>query len=180
MLWLDEVKIRIKNKNQILFTKDSEYLQDLIILFQKQNRKTMILWAHDLAAESIVQLTEKYPEEMRPREALAASKDWAAGKIKMRLAQRKILDCHAFATEISSKEDIAICHAIGQACAVVHTASHALGYPIYDLTSIIYRLGIHHCIDAVERRKQEYIDKVFYWSEHFAEYSREWADFLNK
>ena len=103
MLWLDEVKIRIKNKNQILFTKDSEYLQDLIILFQKQNRKTMILWAHDLAAESIVQLTEKYPEEMRPREALAASKDWAAGKIKMRLAQRKILDCHAFATEISSK-----------------------------------------------------------------------------
>ena len=23
MLWLDEVKIRIKNKNQILFTKDS-------------------------------------------------------------------------------------------------------------------------------------------------------------
>ena len=132
MLWLDEVKIRIKNKNQILFTKDSEYLQDLIILFQKQNRKT------------------------------------------------KILDCHAFATEISSKEDIAICHAIGQACAVVHTASHALGYPIYDLTSIIYRLGIHHCIDAVERRKQEYIDKVFYWSEHFAEYSREWADFLNK
>ena len=67
-----------------------------------------------------------------------------------------------------------------QACAVVHAASHALGYPIYDLTSIIYRLGIHHCIDAVERRKQEYIDKVFYWSEHFAEYSREWADFLNK
>ena len=59
MLWLDEVKIRIKNKNQILFTKDSEYLQDLIILFQKQNRKTTILWAHDLAAESIVQLTEK-------------------------------------------------------------------------------------------------------------------------
>ena len=135
----------------------------MIILFQKQNRKTMILWAHDLAAESIVQLTEKYPEEMRPREALAASKD-----------------CHAFATEISSKEDIAICHAIGQACAVVHTASHALGYPIYDLTSIIYRLGIHPCIDAVERRKQEYSDKVFYWSEHFAEYSREWADFLNK
>ena len=67
MLWLDEVKIRIKNKNQILFTKDSEYLQDLIILFQKQNRKTMILWAHDLAAESIAQLAEKYPEEMRPR-----------------------------------------------------------------------------------------------------------------
>ena len=74
MLWLDEVKIRIKNKNQILFTKDSEYLQDLIILFQKQNRKTMILWAHDLATESIAQLAEKYPEEMRPREALAASK----------------------------------------------------------------------------------------------------------
>ena len=180
MDWLDEVKARIKNKNQILFAKDSEYLQDLIIMFQNQDHKALILWSQDLAAESIMQLTEKYPEEKRPGEALKASKDWAAGKIKMRLAQRKILDCHAFAKEIASKEDIAICHAIGQACAVVHTAGHAVGYPIYDLTSIIYRFGIHNCVEAVERRKQEYLDKLFYWNARLAEHSEEWAGFLNK
>ena len=82
-----------------------------------------------------------YPEERRPREALEAAQNWAAGKCKMRLAQQKILACHAFAKETSSKEEIAICHAVGQACAVVHTAGHAIGYPIYDLTAIVYKYG---------------------------------------
>ena len=83
-----------------------------------------------------------------------------------------------FAKEIGSKEDIAVCHAIGQACAVVHTAGHAIGYPIYDLTSIIYRLGIEDCAQTVELRKQKYIDKLLYWSEHICSYEGEWADFM--
>ena len=96
----------------------------------------------------------------------------------MRPVQRSILDCHAFAKEIDCKADIAMCHAIGQACAVVHTAGHAIGYPIYDLTSIIYRLGVEACKEAVELRKQEYEDKVFYWKEHLCDYKGTWADFL--
>ena len=178
MDWIDEVKIKMKKKNQILFAKDSEYLQDLMILFQNQNHRVMALWAFDFAAESVARLEEKYSEEKRPREALEAAQDWAAGKIKMRLAQRKILDCHAFAKEIDCKEDIAVCHAIGQACAVVHTAGHAIGYPMYDLTSIIYKLGIENCFQTVELRKQKYIDKLLYWNEHICSYGGEWADFM--
>lgn len=180
MDWLDEARIKLKKRNQVLFAKDSEYLQDLIMLFQNQTHRTMALWAFDFAAESIINLEEKYPDEKRPKEALEAAWDWAAGKIKMRLAQRKILDCHAFAKEIDSKEDIAICHSIGQACAVVHTARHAIGYPIYDLTSIIYRHGIESCLEAVEIRKQEYFDKLFYWNKHLCDYKGEWADFMLK
>lgn len=180
MNWLDEVRIKIKKKNQVLFAKDSEYLQDLIMLFQTQNHRTMALWAFDFAAESISRLEEKYPNEKRPREALEFVQNWAAGKIKMQPAQRKILDCHAFAKEINCKEDIAACHAVGQACAVVHTAGHAIGYPIYDLTSIIYRLGVENCLEAVETRKQEYIDKLFYWNEHLCDYKGNWAYFMLK
>lgn len=180
MHWIDEVSVKAKKKNQVLFSKDSEYLQDLIMLFQNQNHKVMVLWAFDLATESIARLEAKYPEEKRPGEALEAARDWAAGKIKMRIAQRKILDCHAFAKEIDCKEDIAMCHAIGQACAVVHTAGHAIGYPIYDLTSIIYRLGIENCVQTVELRKQEYIEKLFYWNEHICDYKGTWADFMLK
>lgn len=180
MQWIDEVGIRIKRNNQVLFAKDSEYLQDLIGLFQNQDHKVIALWAFDFAAESISKLEEKYPEEIRPRNALIAAQEWSAGKMKMRLAQRKILDCHAFTKEIDCKEDIAHCHAIGQACAVVHTAKHAIGYPIYDLTAIIYRLGIDYCIESVEKRKQEYIDRLFYWREHFGDYKDDWADFMLK
>lgn len=180
MDWLDEVRVRLKKRNQVLFARDSEYLQDLVMLFQNQTHRTLALWAFDLAAESIAVLEGRYPDERRPREALEAARDWAAGKIKMRPAQRKILDCHALAKEISRREDIALCHAVGQACAVVHTAGHAVGYPIYDLTATIYRLGADSCREAVETRKQEYIRKLFYWSQHTYDGQREWANFMLK
>ena len=99
MNWIDEVSVKLKKKNQILFSRNSEYMQDLIMLFETQSHQVMVLWA--------------------------------SGKIKMRLAQRKILDCHAFAKEIENKED----------------------------TAIIYKHGIENCKDAVEQRKQEYIEK---------------------
>ena len=180
MNWIDEVSGKLKKKNQILFSKNAEYMQDLLMLFEAQSHRCMALWAFDFAAESIERLEEKYPEEKRPREALEAVKDWASGKIKMRAAQRKILDCHAFTKEIENKEDIAICHSIGQACAVVHTAGHAIGYPMYDLTAIVYQYGIENCKDAIERRKQEYIEKIIYWNEHLCDYQGTWADFMLK
>ena len=180
MDWLDEVRTKLKRKNQVLFAKDAEFLQDLAMLFREQSHKTMVLWALDLAAESVAKLEEKYPDEARPREALEAARAWAEGKIKMRPAQRKILECHALAKELDSKEDIALCHAIGQACAVVHTAGHAMGYPMYELSSIVYRLGVENCRESVERRKQEYIQKLFYWNEHVDDYKGIWADFMLK
>ena len=180
MDWLDEVRAKLKRKNQVLFAKDAEFLQDLTTLFREQSHRVMVLWALDLAAESVADLEEKYPGEARPREALEAAWAWAAGKINMRPAQRKILDCHAFAKEIDCKEDIAVCHAIGQACAVVHTAGHAIGYPMYELSAIIYRLGIEDCAEAVELRKQAYIRKLIYWSEHVGEYEGGWAAFMLK
>lgn len=100
MNWIEEAAARLKKKNQILFTKGSEYMQDLILLFQSQSHRVISLWAFDFAEESISLLGGKYPEECRPKEALDAAKDWAAGRIDMRMAQRKILDCHAFSKEI--------------------------------------------------------------------------------
>ena len=180
MSWIDSVKIKLKRKNQILFSKNSEFLQDLLELLQEQNHRVIALWAFDLASETIAKLAKKYPDEMRPKEALDAVKDWSSSKIKMKEAKKKILSCHAFAKEIENKEDIAMCHAVGQACGVVHTVTHAIGYPIYDLTSIIYKNGIDNCTNEVEARKQEYIDKLIYWSEHINDYKGDWAEFMLK
>lgn len=178
MYWLDEVKQNIKKRRQVLFSKDSEYLSDLAGLFAARPHRVMVLWALDFAAESVAELERAYPNELRVREALEAARQWAAGEVKMRLAQRKILDCHAVAKELADPADIAACHAVGQACAVVHTAGHALGYPMYDLTAIIRRLGVDNCREAVERRKAGYIDRLFYWDAHAANYQGMWAEFL--
>ena len=179
MDWLDEVKAKIKRKNKILFSKDSEYLSDLALLLGEQNHRTAVLWALDLGSKAAEKLEAKYPDEKRPEEAIEAAKLWAFGKIKMPSAQRAILDCHALAKELSAPEDIALCHAVGQAASVVHTEGHALGLPIYELTSLVYELGTENCREAVEKKKAEYIDKIFYWKERSESYDG-WAGFMLK
>jgi hypothetical protein len=175
---MDDVRERLRKKNQILFSKDSEYLQDLISLINEQNHRTMVLWALEFADEAVQVLFEKYPGEQRPRYAVQMSRAWASGKAKMRAVQRAILDAHAFAKEISSPEDIAMCHAIGQACGTVHANGHAIGFPIYELTALIRRYGTDNCREPVERRKRQYIDRIIYWRENYSSYPCEWADFM--
>lgn len=178
MEWQDELKQKMKRKNQILFSKNSVFLQDLRALLQEENRQVITLWALDFAKDVLLKLEEKYPEEERPRIAFELAKDWASGKVKMPVAKRAILECHAFAKEISNPEAVALCHAIGQACSVVHTTGHAMGLPIYELTSLVHKYGIEECFEPIELRKQEYIDKLFYWHNHYKEYEGEWAKFI--
>ncbi len=173
-----EVKEKLKRKNQILFDKKSLFLQDLMFLISEQNHKVLTLWALDLALELVNYLEEKYPNEDRFRIALNKTKLWAQGEIKMPEAKRAILNCHAVAKELTNKEDIALCHAIGQACGVVHTVGHAIGLPIYELTAIVYKYGIDNCKDKLINRKKEYIDKIYYYQEHYKEYEK-WAKFYN-
>jgi len=178
MNWLNEVQNRIKRKNQVLFAKNSEYLTDLAALIQEQKHRTMVLWAFEFADETVQRLFERYPNEKRLESAVLTSKDWAAGKVKMPVAKRAILQAHAVAKEIGSLEDIALCHAIGQACGVVHANGHAIGFPIYDLTAIIRHYGVPECKRVVEERKQQYIKQIYYWREHYKDYPCEWADFM--
>lgn len=178
MNWLNEVQNRMKRKNQVLFVKNSEFLADLAALIQEQNHRTMVLWAFEFADETVQRLSDRYPNEKRLESAVSASKDWAAGKVKMPVAQRAILQAHAVAEEINSPEDIALCHAVGQACGVVHANGHAIGFPIYDLTAIIRRYGVPECQRAVEERKRQYIERIYHWREHDRDYPHEWADFM--
>ena len=178
MNWLNEVQNRIKRKNLVLFAKNSDFLTDLALLIKEQNHRTMVLWAFEFADETVKMLLERYPNEKRLESAVQTAKDWAAGKVKMPVAKRAILQVHAVAKEIESLEDIALCHAIGQACGVVHANGHAIGFPIYDLTSLIRHYGIPECKKFVEERKQQYIERIYYWREHYEYYPCEWAYFM--
>ena len=179
-MWLAEVKAKVKRHNQVLVSKESALLDDLRHLIGQANRRTLILWGLELAEETTQKLEEKYPEDHRPREAIAAARAWAAGETKMPIAKRAILDCHAMAKELTTPADIARCHAVGQACSVVHTAGHALGYPMYELTAIVLELGLDDCRDAVEHRVRYYEQRLHYWAEHEKSCRQNWASFLRK
>lgn len=92
MDWLEEVKEKQKRKNKILFSKDSSLFSGLITLIERKERFEVALWALDLAEEAVAELEKLYPEDTRPRTAVYMAREWAAGRIKMRAAQRAILD----------------------------------------------------------------------------------------
>ena len=177
-MWFAEVKAKAKRRNQILFSKESALLDDLRHLIGQANRRAMILWALELAEETARELAEKYPEDPRPREAIAASRAWAAGEIKMPIAKQAILNCHAMAKELADPADIARCHAVGQACSVVHTAVHALGYPMYELTAIVLDHGLDDCREPIEHRVMYYEQRLRYWMEYEKTFQLNWAVFL--
>jgi len=179
-MWLAEVSAKAKRHNQILFSKESLLLDNLRHLTDQANRRVLILWALELAEETVLQLTEKYPEDLRPREAIAASRAWATGEIKMPLAKRAILNCHAIAKELTDPADVARCHAVGQACSVVHTKEHSMGYPMYELTAIVLEQGLDNCRDAVEQRVMYYEQRLRYWMEFEKTCQQNWAGFLKK
>ncbi len=178
MDWLEEVQERVKRGNQILFSKESALLQELAVLIEAQNRRVVTVWALSLAEEAANILAERYPQEDSPGAAVEAARLWAAGTIKMPEAKREILRCHAFAKEITAAEDIALVHAVGQACSVVHTKRHAIGFPIYELTAIVRHYGVAHCREPVTWRGQEYLERMLYWQSYPQEKLPVWADFM--
>ena len=93
-------------------------------------------------------------------------------------AKQAILQVHAMAKELNSPEEIALCHAAAQGCSVIHTPGHALGYPIYELTALVHRYGIEHCIQPVEKRREEYVQRPFFWEQQEPTPQRVWASFL--
>ncbi|MDO4460094.1 MAG: hypothetical protein Q4C42_08505 [Clostridia bacterium] len=97
----------------------------------------------------------------------------------MPIAKRAILDCHAVAKEIESEEDIARCHAIGQACGTVHANGHAVGFPIYDLTALIRENGTDNCDEIIRERVDYYLERLLYWKENHIHRSDKWAGFLS-
>ena len=179
-MWLADVKAKAKRKNQILFSKDSLLLTDLCQLIAQANRRALILWALELAEETARELAGKYPEDPRPLDAIAASRAWASGEIKLPIAKQANLNCHAMAKELADPADIARCHAVGQACSVIHTVGHALGYPMYELTAIVLELGLDNCREPIEQRVMYYKQRIRYWMEYEKNCQQSWAGFLKK
>lgn len=178
--WLDQTRSKLKRGNAVLFAKNSPLFGELNHIIDRESHKVMVLWAFDFASQAVETLTLRYPEEKRPQVALNTTRAWAAGEVKMPVAKRAILACHALAKELDSPIDAALCHAIGQACGVVHASGHALGFPVYELTAIVLGSGVDNCREAVERRVCEYIERIAYWREHQVDHKGPWAEFMTR
>jgi len=173
-----DVKLKIKKKNKILFSRDSLCLQELIKLIQVQTHRTLVMWALDCAKLPLKQFEEKYPKERRPRTCLELCEDWARGKVKMPKAKQAILGSHTVAKEIDDSEYGDLCHAIGHAGATVHVETHALGLPFYELTAIVRKYGNDNFSEPVSEKINYYYERLQYWQETTDTLELDWANFL--
>lgn len=176
--WMTEVQAKLQRKNQILFSRQSACLQPLLAQIRLQSHRTLVLWAFACVKQPLARLKEHMPQELRPAKAVELCQLWAMGKVKMPVAKQALLQAHQVAKEIESPEDIALCHAVGQACAAVHVETHAIGLAIYELTAIVRRFGLKECRTPVEDRIAEY-SFVLTQCQQAAEDKRlQWAPFL--
>lgn len=155
--WMNQVREKEKRGRALLFSRESECLQPLLAEICLQKRRTLALWALRCAEIPVKRLRTLLPGEERPAQALTMSGLWAQGAIKMPAAKRAILDAHAAARGLASPEAVALCHAVGQACATVHVETHAIGLPVYELTALVRRYGIENCLAPIQARLEEYL-----------------------
>lgn len=173
-----EARLRALRGRQLLFSRTSPLFAELTPLIEAQNRRTLVLWALDLAQETVEHLETRHPQERAPRGALEAAWAWASGGIRMPAARRAILDCHARAKRFDDPADIALCHAVAQGCSVVHTPGHALGLPLYELTALVRERGVDGSREAVEQRCRTYAVRLLDWQRRERDDPGPWARFL--
>lgn len=94
---LEEVKKRYMNTHQ-----------EFWIFFNRNDHKTLALWAADCAGHVLPFFEEKYPEDSRPRKAIEKCREWArTGEFKMADIRKASLDSHALGAPIYAIKAVA-------------------------------------------------------------------------
>lgn len=125
---------------------NAPYIQSLVKLIETQSKPTLANWCISYCETCILPIYEKdCPDDARPRNALAAAREWLGGKIKLPQAKAVILDCHAAARELENNPTAQACaRAIGQCASTIHSASHCLGLAYYGAPAVAYdKLGVN-------------------------------------
>jgi hypothetical protein len=105
---------------------------------RKTDQKTLAIWAADCAQRVLPYFEEKYPDDVRPREAIAGLRAWVETQIfKMKEIRKFALDSHAAAREVGlDLAARAAARSAGQAVATAHTPLHALAAGRYAATAV--------------------------------------------
>ena len=79
---------------------EAPYIQALMKMIETQSKSTLVRWAIDYSGKVMLPLWSKhYPNDLRPQNALEASREWLSGSIKLPQAKTAILKCHSAARD---------------------------------------------------------------------------------
>lgn len=150
-----DVYHKLQHQRQLLFSRESQSLYTLNQSITNTPKDLILVWAFYHVSLLIDKIEKKHPHEHRPRLAYEKAKQWLKKEIKFPNVKQAILACHAAAHDYLSSADQALFHAIGQGLSTIHVKTHAIGLPIYELTSIVrdHQSDFEH---LVSRKIEEY------------------------
>lgn len=175
-----DVRVKFKNKNKILFNRDSESLKPLLNLVESMNHRILVLWALKTVREIGNSIKPYFFTDDRIDQAIFLCEKWAKGEIKMQPAKKAILEVHHLAKEVKNPIVIAKLHAIGQGLSTIHVKTHAVAMVFYDLTSVVLAHGIDSFEEAVIKRINEYIETLKTCNLEVNNKDIKWNSFLMK
>ncbi|MDD4213021.1 MAG: hypothetical protein PHY42_06495 [Bacilli bacterium] len=176
-IWVEDVKSRINRNNTLLFTSLSPCLNTLSRLFATHSHQTLILWAFTCVSGPLRFMQIKYPNVSPLFTIDEICKKWSQGLIKMKEAKATILALHHEAKCLMDSVDASIFHGIAQAYSCIHTPTHVLGLPIYELTSLVRHYGLPRAIPYVEEKVREYQETLLKVAGETHLFS--WASFIH-
>lgn len=126
-------------------------------LVSKSDHKVLGMWAADCAERVLPLFEARYPNDDRPRKAIAALREWVrTGVFTMAGVRSSSLAAHAAARVVKEWDDAArsAARSAGQAIATAHVARHALGAAVYAATAVRDTNGSME--DAMKERDWQY------------------------
>jgi len=124
---------------------NAQYIQSLMKQIETQSKTTLIKWGTDYSERVLLPLWLKYyPNDLRPKFAIIAARQWLSGQIKLPQAKKKILRCHDAARDAQNTPAAqAAARAIAQSASTIHSARHSIGLALYGALAVAYdTLGI--------------------------------------
>jgi hypothetical protein len=94
----------------------------------KQDHRSLVLWAAECAEHVLPHFEEKYPKDNRPRHALEAGRAWVRGKVAMSEVRAAASAAHAAARDAAATAHVST-HAAHAANNAVGAATDAAAVP---------------------------------------------------
>ena len=124
-------------------------------LLNKQDHRTLVLWATDCAEHVLPYFEEKDPKDNRPRKAIEAGRAWVRGEIAMSEARTAVFASHAAARDTNQAAACASARAAGHAAATAHVAGHAISAATYAAKAATYAADPNN-VDANTARERNW------------------------
>lgn len=175
---MDDIASRYDRGCVILFKKTDPILFPVYEKIEAMNRRAVVLWAFEVIKEPAAYLLGRYSNRWPINEAIETCRSWSQGIIKMSEARRYILGLHSFAGKLEDKADRALVRAVAQALSAIHVKEHAIGFCMYELTSIIFQEGLDNGLSMVPERIIHYTSKLEEAEKKEKEETFNWAPFL--